>query len=79
MQIPLTIDTPKIQDKIFGNTSTNGNQIGYPAFKNDIYYQVKIGNILNPISISNVGVRINNILYDNDQREHNSCINPRSK
>ena len=63
-----TIGTPKIQDEIFGNTSTNGNQPGYPSFKNDIYYQVKTGSILNPISISNAGDRINNILYDNDQR-----------
>ena len=63
-----TIGTPKIQDEIFGNISTNGNQSGYPSFKNDIYYQVKTGSILNPISISSAGDRINNILYDNDQR-----------
>ena len=63
-----TLGTPKIQDEIFGNISTNGNQSGYPSFKNDIYYQVKTGSILNPISISNAGDRINNILYDNDQR-----------
>ena len=41
-----TIGTPKIQDEIFGNTSTNGNQPDYPSFKNDIYYQVKTGSIL---------------------------------
>ncbi len=63
-----TIGAPKIQDEIFGNTSTNGNQPGHPSFKNDIYYQVKTGSILNPISISSAGDRINNILYDNDQR-----------
>ena len=34
----------------------------------DIYYQIKTGSILNPISISNAGDRINNILYDNDQK-----------
>ena len=62
------IDTPKIQEEIVGNKSTKGNQPGYPFSKNDIYYQVKIGNNLNPILISNEGVRINNILYDNDQR-----------
>ncbi len=50
-----------------GNITTNGNQPGYQSFKNDIYYQVKTGGILNPIPISNVGVKINNILYDNDQ------------
>jgi hypothetical protein len=61
-------DTPKIQEEIVGNKSTKGNQPGYPFSKNDIYYQVKIGNTLNPILISNAGVRINNILYDNDQR-----------
>jgi hypothetical protein len=63
-----TLDTPKIQDEIFGDISTNENQSGYPSFKNDIYYQVKTGSILKPISISNTGDRINNILYDNDQR-----------
>ncbi len=63
-----TIATPKIQEEIIGNTTTDGNQPGYQSFKNDIYYQVKTGGILNPISISNIGVRINNILYDNDQR-----------
>ncbi len=63
-----TLGTPKIQDEIFGNISTNENQSGYPSFKNDIYYQVKTGSILKPISISNTGDRINNILYDNDQR-----------
>ena len=63
-----TIATPKIQEEIIGNTTTDGNQPGYQSFKNDIYYQVKTGGILNPLSISNVGVRINNILYDNDQR-----------
>jgi hypothetical protein len=62
------IDIPKNQEEIVGNKSTNGNQPGYPFSKNDIYYQVKIGNTLNPILISNAGVRINNILYDNDQR-----------
>ena len=71
-----TIDTPTIQDETFGNTSTNGNQLGYPYFKNDIYYQVKINNILNPISISDVGFRINNILYDNDQRSIILVLNP---
>lgn len=71
-----TIDTPTIHDEAFGNTSTNGNQLGYPYFKNDIYYQVKIDNILNPISISNVGVRINNILYDIDQRSIILVLNP---
>ena len=63
-----TIGTSKIQDHVFGNTSTNGNHPGYPSFKNDIYYQVKTGSILNPISISNAGDRISNILYDEDQR-----------
>ena len=63
-----TIGTTKIQDEILRNTSTNGNQPGYQSFKNDFYYQVKTGSILNPISISNAGDRINNILYDNDQR-----------
>jgi hypothetical protein len=63
-----TLGTPKIQDGIFGNISTNENQSGYPSFKNDIYYQVKTGSILKPISISSTGDRINNILYDNDQR-----------
>jgi hypothetical protein len=63
-----TLDTPKIQDEIFGDISTNENQSGYPSFKNDIYYQVKTGSILKPISISSTGDRINNILYDNDQR-----------
>ncbi len=63
-----TLGTPKIQDEIFGNISTNENQSGYPSFKNDIYYQVKTGSILKPISISSTGDRINNILYDNDQR-----------
>ncbi len=62
------LGTPKIQDEIFGNISTNENQSGYPSFKSDIYYQVKTGSILKPISISNTGDRINNILYDNDQR-----------
>ncbi|WP_144733471.1 hypothetical protein [Candidatus Nitrosocosmicus arcticus] len=71
-----TIDTPTIHDETFGNTSTNGNHMGYPYFKNDIYYQVKIDNILNPISISDVGVRINNILYDNDQRSIILVLNP---
>jgi hypothetical protein len=63
-----TIATPKIQEEIIGNTTTDGKQPGYQSFKNDMYYQVKTGGILNPISISNIGVRINNILYDNDQR-----------
>ena len=63
-----TLDTPKSQGNIFGNTSTNGNPMGYPNVKNDIYYQVNIDNVLNPVSISNVGVRISNILYDNDQK-----------
>ncbi|MDN5844863.1 MAG: hypothetical protein L0H53_01140 [Candidatus Nitrosocosmicus sp.] len=62
------IGAPKIQEDIVGNTFTNGNQSGYPSSKDDIYYQVKIGNTLNPILISDVGVRINNILYDKDQR-----------
>lgn len=62
------VDTSKIQDKIFGNISTNGNPIGYPNIKNDIYYQVDIDNILNPISISNIGFRISNILYEKDQK-----------
>jgi hypothetical protein len=63
-----TIGAPKIQDEILGNTSTNGDQPDHPSFKKDIYYQVKTGSILNPISISSAGDRINNILYDNDQR-----------
>ncbi len=70
------IDAPKIQDKIFGNISTNGNQLGYPNIKNDIYYQVNIDNILNPISISNVGVRISNILYDNEQKSITLVLTP---
>jgi hypothetical protein len=71
-----TLDTPKSQDKIFGNTSTNGNPMGFPNIKNDIYYQVNIDNILNPISISTVGVRISNILYDNDQKSITLVITP---
>ncbi len=63
-----TIGAPKIQDEILGNISTNGDQPDHPSFKKDIYYQVKTGSILNPISISSAGDRINNILYDNDQR-----------
>jgi len=60
--------TTKTLDQIIGNIATNGNQSGYQSFKNDVYYQIKTGSILNPISISNAGDRINNILYDNDQR-----------
>ncbi len=71
-----TIDTPKSQDKIFGNTSANGNPMGFPNIKNDIYYQVNIDNVLNPVSISTVGVRISNILYDNDQKSITLVITP---
>jgi hypothetical protein len=60
--------TTKTLDQIIGNIATNGNQSGYQSFKNDVYYQIKTGSILNPISISNAGDRINNIVYDNDQK-----------
>ncbi|MDF0679452.1 MAG: hypothetical protein P0116_00640 [Candidatus Nitrosocosmicus sp.] len=63
-----TTDTSNNQDQIFGNISMNGNQSGYQSFNNNIYYQVKTGSILNALSISNAGDRINNILYDKDQR-----------
>lgn len=62
-----TTGTSNNHDQIFGNIM-NGNQYGYQSFKNYIYYQVKTGSILNALSISNAGDRINNILYDNDQR-----------
>ena len=63
-----TTGPTKAPDQIIGNIFTNENQSGYKSFKNDIYYQIKTGSILNPISISNAGDRINNILYDNDQK-----------
>jgi len=62
-----TTGTSNNHDQIFGNIM-NGNQYGYQSFKNYIYYQVKTGKILSALSISNAGDRINNILYDNDQR-----------
>ena len=58
----------KTLDQIIGNIATNGNQSGYQSFKNDVYYQIKTSSILDLISISNAEDRINNILYDNDQK-----------
>jgi len=58
---------PKTQGEILGNSTLIGNKPSYQTSENKIYYQVKTGSILNPISITNAGFRINNILYDNDQ------------